>query len=55
MVAAARPIYLTVELRWSAWQFGRFGGLYQGESIVLRLVGGVIADRPSAPQRGGAQ
>ena len=45
MVAAVLPIYLTIELRWSAWQFGLFDGLYQGMSSVLRLVGGVIADR----------
>jgi cyanate permease len=45
MVVAVLPIYLTFELRWSAWQFGTFDGLYQGMSIVLRLVGGVIADR----------
>ena len=45
MVMAVLPIYLTVELRWSTLQFGIFDGLYQGMSIVLRLVGGVVADR----------
>jgi cyanate permease len=45
MVTAVLPIYLTVELRWSAVQFGIFDGFYQGMSIVLRLVGGVSADR----------
>ena len=45
MVTAVLPIYLTVELRWSTWHYGIFDGLYQGMSIVLRLVGGVIADR----------
>ena len=55
MVAAVLPIYLTVELRWSAWQFGLFDGLYQGMSIVLRLVGGVHRRPLPALQRGGSQ
>ena len=45
MVAAVLPIYLTFELRWSTFHFGLFDGLYQGMSIVLRLAGGLIADR----------
>jgi MFS family permease len=45
MVAAVLPIYLTFELGWSALHFGIFDGLYQGMSILLRLAGGLIADR----------
>jgi hypothetical protein len=45
MLIIVLPIYLTVELRWSTLQFGVFDGLSQGMSGVLRLVGGVIADR----------
>jgi MFS family permease len=45
MVTAALPIYLTFELRLTALQFGLFDGLYQGMSVLLRLVGGLFADR----------
>jgi MFS family permease len=45
MVAAVLPIYLTLELGWSALHFGIFDGLYQGMSVVLRLAGGLVADR----------
>jgi MFS family permease len=45
MVTAVLPIYLSVELRWSALHFGIFDSLYQGISVLLRLVAGRIADR----------
>jgi MFS family permease len=45
MVASVLPLYLTYELRWSALHFGLFDGLYQGMAGLLRLTGGVIADR----------
>src|SRR5438309_4241188 len=45
MVNAILPIYLTFELRFSPFQFGLFDGLYQGVTAVLRLAGGLVADR----------
>ncbi len=45
MVTAVLPIYLTFELRLSPLQFGIVDGLYQGASALVRLVGGLIADR----------
>jgi MFS family permease len=45
MVTAILPIYLTFELRFSPLQFGVFDGLYQGVTAVLRLAGGLVADR----------
>jgi hypothetical protein len=45
MVAVVLPIYLTIELRWSALHFGIFDSLYQGISVLLRPIAGCIADR----------
>jgi len=45
MVNAILPIYLTFELRFSPLQFGLFDGLYHGVTAILRLAGGLIADR----------
>jgi MFS family permease len=45
MVSAILPLYLVGFLRLSPMQFGLVDGLYQGVSAVLRLVGGLVADR----------
>ncbi len=45
MVTAVLPLYLTYVLRFSPLAFGFFDGLYQGVSAVVRIWGGLIADR----------
>jgi MFS family permease len=45
MVSAILPLYLTVELRLTALQFGVFEGLYQALTAPVRIVGGVLTDR----------
>jgi MFS family permease len=45
MVNAILPIYLTFELRLSPLLFGLFDGLYHGVTALLRLGGGLVADR----------
>jgi MFS family permease len=44
-VNAALPLYLRNILGWSALSFGLFDGIYQGTSAILRIVGGLHADR----------
>jgi MFS family permease len=45
MVNAILPLYLTQFLRFTPLAFGLFDGIYQGSSAVVRIWGGVIADR----------
>jgi Major Facilitator Superfamily len=45
MVGAILPLYLTLELRFSTFQFGVFDGLHQGITALVRMSGGLIADR----------
>jgi MFS family permease len=45
MVNGILPLYVVGFLRLNPLQFGVIDGLYQGVSAVLRLVGGVLADR----------
>lgn len=45
MVSAILPLYLTVELKFTAVQFGVFEGLYQAVTAPLRILGGVLTDR----------
>jgi MFS family permease len=45
MVAAVLPLFLTVQLGFSALQFGVIDGLYQGATALVRVVGGLGADR----------
>jgi MFS family permease len=45
MVNGILPLYLVGFLRFSPLQFGVIDGLYQGVSAVLRLVGGIVADK----------
>lgn len=45
MVNAVLPMYLTFALSFSPLQFGLFDGLYEGVTSLMRLAGGVVADR----------
>jgi len=45
MVTAILPLYLTFVLRFTPLAFGFVDGLYQGVSAVIRIWGGLIADR----------
>jgi MFS family permease len=45
MVRAVLPLYLTVALGFSAFQFGLVDGLYEGATALMRLAGGRVADR----------
>ena len=45
MVNGILPLYVVGFLRLTPLQFGVIDGLYQGVSAVLRLAGGVLADR----------
>jgi MFS family permease len=45
MVTAILPLYLTVQLGIGALGFGIIEGAYQGSTALVRLLGGVVADR----------
>jgi MFS family permease len=45
MVSTVLPLYLVFFLRFSPVQFGLIDGLYQGVSALVKLGGGVLADR----------
>lgn len=45
MVNAVLPLYLTTTLHFTPLAFGLFDGIYQGTSALVRLWGGLIADR----------
>ena len=45
MVTAVLPLYVTFQLGIGALGFGLVDGLYQGSSALLRLIGGLVADR----------
>jgi MFS family permease len=45
MVASTLPLYLTVVLRFTPLEYGVLDGLYQGVTALVRLAGGVVADR----------
>jgi hypothetical protein len=45
MVNSILPLYLVGFLRLTPLQFGVIDGLYQGVSAILRILGGVIADK----------
>lgn len=45
MVATVLPLYLIFTLQLSPFQFGLIDGLYQGAAVLVRLAGGVLADR----------
>jgi hypothetical protein len=45
MVVAVLPLYLVFQAGLTPLQLGLVDGLYQGVTAVLRLVGGLVADR----------
>ena len=45
MVSAVLPVYLTLMVGLTPLQFGLVDGLYQGVTALVRLGGGVVADR----------
>ncbi len=45
MVATVLPVYLVLFLQLSPLQFGVLDGIYQGGAALVRVVGGVAADR----------
>ena len=45
MVASILPIYLVLQLRMGPLAFGVVDGLYQGAAALVRVAGGVLADR----------
>src|SRR5437763_3874554 len=49
-VNAVLPLYLTSALGFSALGFGFFDGIYQGMSAILRIFGGMVADRRQRPK-----
>ena len=50
MVAAVIPLFLTTQLGFSPAAFGLFQGAYELANSLLRLVGGMIADRTRKPK-----
>jgi len=50
MVSAILPLYLLVQLHFSPFQVGVTDGLYQGASVLVRMVSGWIADRWRRPK-----
>jgi MFS family permease len=45
MITSILPAYVILHLRLSPLQFGLLDGLYQGVTVLLRPVGGFVADR----------
>lgn len=45
MITAILPLYLTMQLGFTPFQFGLFDGIYQVMAGILRPVGGLLADR----------
>lgn len=50
MVAAVIPIFLTVQLGFSPAAFGLFQAAYELANALLRMVGGLVADRTRRPK-----
>ncbi|MEV7007169.1 MFS transporter [Streptosporangium sp. NPDC051022] len=47
MVTAILPLYLVVGLQFSPAAYGVIDGVYTGATVLLRLIGGYVADRVS--------
>jgi MFS family permease len=45
MVASILPVYLVLQLRMGPLAFGVVDGLYQGSAALVRIAGGLLADR----------
>jgi len=50
-VSAILPLYLTAVIGLSTVAYGFVDGLYQGVSALVRIAGGMVADRSGRPQR----
>lgn len=50
MVTAVLPVYLTLALGLSPLAFGVLDGVYQGVTVLVRLLGGYVADRWNRPK-----
>src|SRR4051812_34289049 len=50
MITAVLPVYLTLTLGLTPLAFGILDGLYQGVSVLVRIVAGFAADRWSRPK-----
>src|SRR5947208_16057176 len=51
MVSAMLPLYLLVALRFSPFQVGVLDVLYQGASVLVRVMSGLVADRCRRPNQ----
>ncbi len=51
MVAAVVPLFLTAQLGFSPFLFGAFQGAYEIANALLRVLGGIIADRTRKPKQ----
>ena len=51
MVAAVVPLFLTAELGFTPFLFGAFQAAYEVANALLRIVGGLIADRTKKPKQ----
>jgi MFS family permease len=51
MVITTLPLYLLVALRFSPFQVGVMDGLYQGAAALVRVIGGLVADRWRRPKQ----
>jgi len=50
MVAAVVPLFLTTQLGFTPSAFGLFQGIYELANALLRMVGGMVADRTRRPK-----
>lgn len=50
MVTAVLPLFLILQVGLTPLQYGVVDGIYQGASVLLRLVGGYVADRWRRPK-----
>ena len=50
MVTAVLPLFLILQVGLTPLQYGVVDGIYQGVSVLLRLVGGYVADRWRRPK-----
>lgn len=51
MTTAILPLYLTYDLSFTALQFGGYVGLAEGVQALIRIAGGILADRRSDHKR----
>ncbi len=51
MISTTLPIYLIFTLHFSPLQFGFIDGLYQGASVLIRLISGLVSDKLGKPKQ----